>query len=395
MAMPLSWISDALAAARAKGLLRRRRTITPLPDGWCKVDGRRLRNFAGNDYLCLAHDSLLKVAAEVAARNAGTGSGGSALVTGRTAWHEHLERMLADFEGQPAAVTFPTGYAANVGTIGALVGPDDAIFSDELNHASLVDGCRLSRASVHIYQHLQLDMLEQLLKESQHYRRRLIVSDSLFSMDGDAAPLPEICDLADRYDAMVLIDEAHATGIFGEFGRGIAELQNVEQRGIVRVGTLSKAIGSLGGFVTGPQSLIDWLWNDARTQMFSTALPPAACAAAAAAIDVIEQEPERRLHLLKLSDRFRALLLKAKLPLVPGGIGPIFPLVLHDPQLAVAAAEELERRGYLVGAIRPPSVPEGTSRLRVTLNSACTIRDMKALAAALADVLGHVPQVQP
>jgi 8-amino-7-oxononanoate synthase len=381
------WLDDELQQLHETQLFRRRRAVRALPDGWCEVDGRRLRNFASNDYLNLAHDERLIAAARDALSNSGVGSRASALVIGRTDWHARLEERLAKFERQPSAILFPTGYAANVGTVAALVERGDIVFSDQMNHASLIDGCRLSRAEVRIYPHDDSTALERELKRSDGFRRRLIVTDSYFSMDGDVASLPELCDLAERYDAALLVDEAHATGVFGSEGRGVAEWLGVESRVNLRVGTLSKGVGALGGFVAGSAKLIDWLWNRARTQMFSTALPAAVCAAACAAIDIIETESWRRMHLRalnrQLNDGLAELGLNAGEPVV----GPIVPIVLHHPGAALAAAEELEERGVLVAAIRPPTVPEATSRLRIALTCAHDATDMTRLLAALSDVL--------
>jgi 8-amino-7-oxononanoate synthase len=383
--MSLPWLNLALEELQAEGLLRRRRVVVPCGDGWCEVDGRRVRNFASNDYLNLAHDPRVVAAARQALDECGAGSGASALVTGRTVWHERLERALAEFEGQDAAILFATGYAANAGTIAALVEKGDAVFCDRFNHASLIDGCRLSGASLRVYRHDDLDGLARALARSADARRKLIVTDAVFSMDGDLAPLPPLCDLAERFGAAVLVDEAHATGVLGEHGRGLCELQGVEGRVAVRVGTLSKALGSLGGFVAGPQPLIDWLWNAARPQIFSTALPPACCAAACAAIDVLRNEPLRRAALqaksLALVEGLRASGVEA-----PAGVaGPIVPVILRDPGRAVAVAAALESRGYLVGAIRPPTVPRGGARLRITVSVAHSDEDVAGLAAAVAE----------
>lgn len=380
----LAWIEPELARLQSQGLRRSRRVVRPLPDAWCLVDGRRLRNFAANDYLNLAHDPRVVEAASRALDACGVGAGASALVSGRTVWHAALEDRLARFERQESTVLFPTGYAANVGTICALAGPDDVIYSDRLNHASLIDGCRLSRARVHIYQHDDLDGLERALAGSADAGRRLIVTDSVFSMDGDLAPLPDLCDLAERFDATLVVDEAHATGVFGACGRGVAELQQVEGRVTVRVGTLSKGVGALGGFVTGSQPLTDWLWNRSRTQFFSTALPPAVCAAATTAIDLIESEPWRRETVLRLSVAFHDMLSRAGIPAASEACSPIVPVVLHSPETALRVAARLEEHGFLVGAIRPPSVPEGTSRLRLTISAAHTTDEIARLAAAIA-----------
>jgi len=384
---PLSWISDELSVLDERGLARTRRSVTPLADAWCELSGKRLRNFATNDYLNLAHDPRLIKADRSVAASAGCGARASALVAGRTGWHTRLETKLAQFEHQEAAILFPTGYAANSGTISAIVSRGDVVFSDRLNHASLIDGCRLSRAETRVYPHGDLAALQRELKAASQARRRLIVTDAVFSMDADLAPLVELCDLAERHESMLLIDEAHATGVFGEKGRGVAELKGIEERGAIRVGTLSKAVGAMGGFVAGPQKLIDWLWNRARTQMFSTALPPAVCAAAAEGIEIIQREPWRRERLLTLSDRLRSQLQDRGVESVPQSVGPIVPVVLNSARAAIATAECLERAGFLVGAIRPPTVPEGTSRLRITLTCGHREEDVDELAGALAAAL--------
>ena len=391
MSGPLKWIDAELASLECEGLVRRRRQVTSLPAARCLVDGRQLINFASNDYLNLAHDPRVIAAAQRALSEAGVGATASALISGRSGWHVALEERLARFERQPAAVLFPTGFAANVGTICALAGKNDVIFSDRLNHASLIDGCRLSQAQVRIYRHDDLAGLQNELQKGPGKGpgkelgngRRLIVTDSVFSMDGDLAPLPELCDLAERFDAMLIVDEAHATGVFGGSGRGVAELQGVEHRIAVRVGTLSKGIGALGGFVAGPQPLIDWLWNRSRTQIFSTALPPSICAAATEAIRLIETEPERRQRLLQLAVQLRRKIVAAGIETVPHAVGPIVPVMLHTPERAVQVARQLEEEGFLVGAIRPPTVPQGTSRLRITLSSGHDPGDIDRLVAAL------------
>jgi 8-amino-7-oxononanoate synthase len=379
----LDWIADELDPLAARGLLRRRRTVSRLPDGWCEVDCRRLRDFASNDYLGLAHDPRVIAAARGALEQCGAGAGGSPLVAGRSVWHERLERRLAAFEGCEAAILFPTGYAANLGAVAALAGRGDVVFSDRLNHASLIDACRLSRAAIEIYDPARLGELEAALDRARSARRRLIVSDSLFSMDGAPAPLVELAALAERHDAALVIDEAHATGVFGARGRGVAEHLGVEDRVAVRVGTLSKAVGSSGGFVAGARTLVDWLWNRARTQVFSTAAAPASCAAACAALDIIEHEPQRRERLAQRSRELRRGVEALGLASVPGGVGPIVPVILRDPEAAMTAARRLEEAGFLVGAIRPPSVPPGTSRLRISVMAVHEAEDVARLLDAL------------
>ena len=383
MSESLAWLAEELRDWASQGLFRRRRSVRPLADGWCEVDGRRMLNFASNDYLNLAGDPRVIAAAAEALSTWGVGSRASALVCGRTTWHERLERRLAEFEGQPAALLFPTGMAANVGTVAALVGPGDVVLCDRLNHASLVDGCRLSGAKLRVYQHTDLSVLERELDKATDARRKWIVTDSIFSMDGDLAPLPKLCDLAERFGASLIVDEAHGTGVFGTQGRGAAELLDVEHRIAVRVGTLSKSIGTLGGFVTGSQELIDFLWNHARTQIYSTALPPAICAAAVAAIDIIAAEPSRRERLTNASASFRDQLRAAGVEPLSGSVGPIVPVVMNEPEAAVRVSDHLEQQGFLVGAIRPPTVPRGTSRLRIVVTAAHTNDDLTRLSTAV------------
>jgi 8-amino-7-oxononanoate synthase len=380
------WMKDELLWLAEQGLVRERRTVLRRPGGRCEVGGRELCDFASNDYLGLSQDPLVIESARSAAAECGAGSGGSSLVVGRSPWHARLEERLARFEGQEAALLFPTGFAANVGTIAALVERDDLICSDRLNHASLIDGCRLSGAEVYVYDRDRLERLDGRLLAAYDVRRKLIVTDGVFSMDGVLAPLGELCELAARHGAMLLVDEAHGTGVFGPRGRGVCELAEVEDKVAVRVGTLSKAVGSLGGFVTGSRLLVDWLWNRARTQIFSTAAPPSACAAAYAALDIIEAEPQRREKVLALSQHLRRGMAERRLETVDGGTGPIVPILCNEPDAAVYFARRLEQSGFLVGAMRPPSVPSGTSRVRIGVTAAHSAEDIVSLLRALEEI---------
>ena len=380
-----AWITAALEQLAAEGLLRRRRVTRLLPHGRCEVGSRRVIDFASNDYLNLARDPGVVAAAAEALSISGVGARASALVCGRTQWHEQLEHRIASFEGRAEALLFPTGLAANMGTIAALCGTDDLILCDRFNHASLVDGCRLSQAKVRVYRHDDLATLEREFAKGDATRRRWIVTDSVFSMDGDLAPLPELCDIAERCDAALIVDEAHGTGVFGEHGRGACEALGVEDCVLVRIGTLSKAIGAQGGFVSGSADLISLLWNRARSQVYSTALSPVVCAAATAAIEIIAAEPDRRARLLAASQFFRDQLQSAGISTVEGSTGPIVPVVLHDPHAAMALAARLEERGFLVGAIRPPTVPHGTSRLRIVVTAAHEREDLARLALVIRD----------
>ncbi|MDA1166378.1 MAG: 8-amino-7-oxononanoate synthase [Planctomycetota bacterium] len=374
--MSFDWLDAELQRLRDDALWRDVRTVTSLPDGWCEVDGRRVRNLSSNDYLNLAHDPRVVAAARESLDEAGVGSGASSLVSGRSPWHQRLEAAICDFEGTEAAILFPSGYAANVGTVSALVQHQDRIFCDRLNHASLVDGCRMSGARLRVYRHDRLEVLQRELQKPQIAGRRWIVTDAVFSMDGDLAPLPDLCDLAERFGAQLIVDEAHGTGVFGANGRGVCEHFGVEDRVEVRIGTLSKAIGTLGGFVACSSSLRDWLWHAARTQVFSTALPPAICAAAAKSLELIRAEPQRREHLHQLSETFRSRLAGR---LSAEGRGPIVPVRTGVPEAAPQLAARLLEEGYLVGAIRPPTVPRGTSRLRVCVSAGCTQGEMQCL----------------
>lgn len=383
MSSSSDWISVALDELARNGLLRRRRVTHLLPDRQCKIDSRPILDFASNDYLDLSRDPRVIAAAVAAIQVSGIGARASALVCGRTQWHVALERCIAEFEKQPDAILFPSGMAANVGTVTALCGSDDLILCDRFNHASLVDGCRLSQGKVRVYRHDDLTTVEREFKKAESAGRRWIVTDSVFSMDGDLAPLKELCDLAERWDAHLIVDEAHATGVFGEHGRGVCELAGVEDRVAVRVGTLSKAIGAQGGFVAGPTGLIELLWNRARTQVYSTALSPAVCAAATTAFQIISSEPSRRTRLQAAAESFRQQLRQRKIQTFPGSIGPIVPVVVQDPLAAMTVAQRLEEQGFLVGAIRPPTVPRDTSRLRIVVTHAHHDEDLSALALAV------------
>jgi 8-amino-7-oxononanoate synthase len=399
---PLSWLDDELAQLDAQGL--RRRIVTrlgpqgptirvrsdddpPSPPG--ELAGRELINFGANDYLGLAADPRLAAAAASAAGEEGWGAGASPLVSGHSASHQLLQDRLAQFLGTEAALVFPSGFAANSGTISALVGRGDVILADEKNHASLIDGCRLSRAEVQIYPHCDMAALSAMLAESQmkKYRRRLIVTDTLFSMDGDLAPLADLVTLAERHAAMLMIDEAHATGVFGNSGRGIAEFFGVEQNIPIRMGTLSKAIGSAGGFVAGSRQLIDWLANRARPYIFSTAHPPAIAAAAIAALDIIRDEPKRRTELLKNATTLReTLATQCGFPSAASAAGQIIPLIIGPAEATMQLSAALRRHGLFVPGIRPPSVPEGQSLLRVSLSNSHTAAMLDQLVGAIVEV---------
>lgn len=381
--MSLDWIADELRRLDETELRRHPRSCESLPGGRCRVDGIECVNFASNDYLGLASDPQVVAAAVRAAELYGAGAQASALVSGRTPIHAMLETELARFEGTEAALLFPSGFAANVGVIGSLVGEGDVVLCDRLNHASLIDGCRLSGARFRVYRHCDLDQLARELDKAREARRRLIVTDSLFSMDGDLAPLRELAELADRTQSMLLVDEAHATGVYGEQGTGLCE-EISQLRGLVRIGTLSKAIGSQGGFLAGTRDLIEWVRNTARTQMFSTGLTPAACGAALESLQIIRTDTARRNRVREHSRRLRARLQALNWNTLGAPDSPIIPIVVGDPQQAVALSQRLLSQGFFVPAIRPPTVPQGTSRLRISLSALHSWEDLERFCECLA-----------
>ncbi len=379
-----AWIDDELASLQRDGLLRQLRNRAGPQAASIILDGRELLNFGSNDYLALAADPRLAAAAAAAIAAEGWGSGASPLVAGRSAAHARLENRLAEYEAAEAALLFASGFAANAGTVAALAGVGDVIFCDQLNHASLWDGCRLSRADVRPYPHNDCRRLAELLDKSHQkkYRRRLIVTDGLFSMDGDLAPLEELAALAERFDAALAVDEAHATGVFGAYGRGAAEHCGIDDRAAVRIGTLSKSLGGSGGFVVGSRKLVDWLVNRARPYVFSTAAPAAVAAAAAAALDIVRDEPRRRQELLQRADALRTELQSDGWN-TGASVSQIIPIIVGESRRAVALAHDLYERGIFVPAIRPPTVPQGQARLRISLTAGHTNEMLAILAAEL------------
>jgi 8-amino-7-oxononanoate synthase len=383
MTDPLAWIDDEARAWTRRGLERSLLPAASARPGRQQRGGEDLVNFGANDYLGLAADPRLADAANRAAARFGWGAGASPLVTGWTDAHQALADTLAGFEQTEAALLFPTGFAANLGTIAALAGPGDAVYLDRLNHACLIDGARLSGARLRVYPHGDAARLAAILaRDRGRFRRGLIATDGVFSMDGDLAPLAELAELADEFGAMLLVDEAHGTGVLGADGRGAASACGVAGRVPIRVGTLSKALGSMGGFVAGSRRLIDWLTNHSRTLIYSTAFPPAAAAAADEALAIAQAEPWRRERLAQAGAQVRRRLAAAGFELGRSQ-GPIIPVILGAPERAVELAARLAGRGLLVPAIRPPTVPEGTARLRISLSAAHRDDDLERLIDAL------------
>ncbi|MGY8768511.1 MAG: 8-amino-7-oxononanoate synthase [Pirellulales bacterium] len=381
----LAWISDELDTLDALSLRRHLQTHEGPQTATLTINQQSFINFGANDYLGLAADDQISSAAIAAIQTEGWGSGASPLVTGHGHSHALLETKLAEFEQTEAALIFPSGFAANMGVITALAGKGDIIFSDEKNHASIIDGSRLSGARVSVYPHLDVDYLENLLSQALPFRRRLIVTDSLFSMDGDLARLPELVALAEKYDAMLMVDEAHATGVFGEQGRGVCEHFQVEEQIPIRVGTFSKALGGHGGFAVGSQALIDWLANRARSYVFSTAAPMAGSAAMIQALEIVKTEPQRRQELLKQSNQLRQSL-KQQGWNTGASQSQIIPVYIGQPDPTMKATHYLREQGLLVPGIRPPSVPEGESLLRISLSYAHTPEMIERLIAAMSEI---------
>ncbi|MDP6442283.1 MAG: 8-amino-7-oxononanoate synthase [Pirellulaceae bacterium] len=378
---PLAWIDAELIALERRGLRRELfdRGGPQSPRG-IEIAGRRVINFGSNDYLGLA--ARLTAAVRGALGPHGWGSGASPLLSGRSSAHADLEAAIAQFEAVPAARLFPSGYAANCGSLAALVKRGDAVFSDAKNHASIIDGCRLSRADVHIYNHADVDSLNAALASAREAPRKLIVTDSLFSMDGDVAPLPQIVELAELHRAMVMVDEAHATGVFGRCGRGVCEALGVEDGVHLRVGTLSKALGSIGGFVCGEERVIEWLTNRARPYFFSTAPPAAASAAGIMALGLVRESQQQREDLLRRAEQLRASI--AELGWTTGAsTSQIIPIYVGQPQTAMQLANQLYSAGVFAPGIRPPTVPNGESLLRISLCEPHTDDDVARLLDAL------------
>ncbi|MFZ3383333.1 MAG: 8-amino-7-oxononanoate synthase [Candidatus Methanoperedens sp.] len=373
----MKWLSDELREIKSKGLYRELRTIESAQSPRIKKDGREYILLSSNNYLGLATHPKVKKAAADAIEIYGSGAGGSRLTTGTTDIYNKLEEKIADFKGTEDAIVFSSGYMANIGTISALMKSGDLILSDELNHASIINGCRLSRADVKVYPHKDISCLEKELSTSKN-SKKLIVTDGVFSMDGDIAPLPEIIEIAERFDAMVMVDDAHATGVLGKHSRGTGDYFNVDAD--ITMGTLSKALASSGGYIAGNIELIDYLLNVSRSFIFSTALPPPAVAAATAAIDIIREEnPAAKL--------WKNVVIYKK-GLIDVGFNiqsetQIVPIITGDTDTTMKAALLLEKQGIFVQGIRPPTVPEGKGRIRTTLMATHSKQDINDALVAI------------
>ena len=379
----LEQLSQELAALESQALRRRLQVLEEvLPGGRVRLEGHVLLNLSSNDYLGLAQDPRLIKAAQAAAARWGTGAGASRLVVGHLALHEAVEARLAAFKGTQAAVIFSTGYMANLGVISALAGPGDTVFCDRLNHASIYDGIKLSGANLQRFPHRDLNRLEALLQKiekmpkTQGGKRCLIITDSVFSVDGDLAPLAELVALKERFGASLMIDEAHATGVLGARGAGLAEALGLTDRVEIHMGTFSKALGSLGGYVAGDRRLIDYLYNRARSFIYSTALAPPVLGAIEAALEIVAQEPQRRAYLLEESEKFRRGLRSAGLDTL-GSETQIVPVLVGDNARTLEFAALLRQQGLMAVALRPPTVPPGRARVRFSLSAAHAREDLR------------------
>jgi 8-amino-7-oxononanoate synthase len=367
---------------------RQRRIVDSPPDSAARVsvDGRQLVNFCSNDYLGLAHDARLGTAMAEAARHWGAGAGAAHLLTGHTREHHELELELAAFTGRESALLFSTGYMANVGVIQALCSRSDIVVQDRLNHASLLDGARLSGARLQRYAHADVPRAQALLQAAGEHAR-LLATDGVFSMDGDIAPVAQLAQLASRQQALLLVDDAHGLGVIGARGRGTLELAGLDAQQVpLLVGTLGKALGCFGAFVAGPADLIELVMQRARSYIFTTALPAPVAAATRAALRIVDRDSGPRERVQAMTQRFRSGAAQLGLPLGPSTT-PIQPLLLGDAAHCLAASQALMQRGYWVAAIRSPTVPAGTERLRINLSAAHEERDVDGLLDALHAVL--------
>ncbi len=375
---PGHFMQRRLDALHKRHLYRQLHVVAAGCDPWLERDGQRLLNLSSNSYLGLAGHPDVKAAAAAAASELGCGAGASRLIAGTSALQITLETRLAHFKQAEAALLFSSGYMANIGVIPALVGPGDLVLGDELNHASLIDGCRLSRATYQTYPHTNVTALEQHLIRARTRGPQgqcLVVTDTVFSMDGDLAPLADIAALCQQYDALLYVDEAHATGCIGPGGRGLVAATGVKEQVMVAMSTLSKALGNAGAFITADQLVIEYVLNVARSFIFTTALPPTVVAAALAALDVLEREPQRVERLQALGTFFRQSLQQLGFNTLASATH-IVPVLVGDSARALEMASALQQAGVFAVAIRPPTVPLGAARVRASVMASHTEEDL-------------------
>jgi glycine C-acetyltransferase len=388
---PLSYLSDQLNDLKVKGTYFRLRVLEDEQAPECTFDGRHVINLASNNYLGLTTHPKLRAAALEATRKYGVGSGAVRTIAGTMKIHMELEEKIARFKNVEASVVFQSGFAANSGTVSAVLGKDDFIISDELNHASIIDGARLSKAKILVFRHKDVSHAEEQLKSvANQPGRKLLITDGVFSMDGDIAPLPALCDVAEKYGAIMMVDDAHASGVLGKNGRGTIDHFGMHGRVDIQVGTLSKAIGALGGYVCGTRDLIEFLYHRGRPFLFSTSHPPSVAATCIAAFEVLEQEPERIEKLWENTRYFKQELGNLGFDIggrnTPRSETPITPIIVGEGRLAMEFSRELFKEGVMATGIAFPTVPEGKARIRTIMSAAHTREELdKALV-----VLGRV-----
>lgn len=383
---PLAYLSEQLQAWKQAGTYQRLRQLESACEPVCRFDGREVINLASNNYLALANHPKLVEATIEATRRFGAGSGAVRTISGTMTLHVELEERIAAFKNVEACVVFQSGFAANAGTVSAVLSPEDHIVSDELNHASIIDGCRLSKAKIHVYPHKDTSVAEAklaALKDSAG--RKLLITDGVFSMDGDIGPLPKLVELAERFGAIMMVDDAHSSGVLGRNGRGTVDHFGLHGRVDIQVGTLSKAVGVLGGYVCGTRDLIDFLHHRARPFLFSTSHPPGVAAACLAAFDILENEPDRIERLWSKTRRFQSNLQQAGFS-TGHSETPITPIHVGDAAKAFEFSRELFNAGVLATGIGYPTVPQGKARLRAIVTAGHTSEQLDRAAEIISRV---------
>jgi 8-amino-7-oxononanoate synthase len=374
-----------IESLREKGLLRALTLIDSASDTTLSIHGKTFLAFCSNNYLGLANHPALKEAAITAIQQFGVGSGASRLICGNLSLYETLENKIAALKSCEKALVFNSGYTTNIGILPAIIGEKDLVLFDRLNHASLFDGVKMSGGSLRVYRHKDMDQLQQRLSARSSHQKAIIVTDGIFSMDGDIAPLPEIVSLAEQYDAMIYLDDAHATGVLGENGKGTRAHFHLKTDRIIEMGTLSKALGGFGGFVAGSERLIQYLINKARPLIYTTALPPSVLASAIAALELIQKESILRDHLWENTNCLRQRVIEMGYDIC-GSETPIIPLLIGEADAAVAFSKKLMECGIYVPAIRPPTVPKGQARIRITLMATHTKEQIALLTSKLQEI---------
>src|SRR5499427_8261400 len=390
---PLAYLTAELNALKEQGLYRKLRILEDEQKAQTTFDHRSVVNLSSNNYLGLTTHPRLRERALEATRKYGVGTGSVRTIAGTMDIHMELERRLADFKKTEAVVVFQSGFTANAGTVSAVLSKDDVVVSDELNHASIIDGCRLSRAAIKVFPHKDMDAARKILRSLPASQRKLLITDGVFSMDGDLGPLPQLCSLAEEFGCIMMVDDAHASGVFGRNGRGTIDHFDVHGRVDIQVGTLSKAIGVLGGYVAGTRALIDFLYHRARPFLFSTSHPPSVAATCIAAFDVLEQEPERMEKLWE-NTRFFQSGLKSLGFNTGMSEGPITPVIVGDGALAMKLSDQLFQRGVFAQGIAFPTVAVGKARVRTIVTATHTRDELQFALDAFASVgraLGIVP----